>query len=74
MLATKQLLDVMNVNRSVPFTGTIYIIEYDQWHEFWQWCDNRGIETQLLGRLYDRHVFQIVQDPSPEFTLLRWAS
>jgi hypothetical protein len=72
MLATKQQMDIINTDRWPPMTGTIYIVESDRNHEFWNWCEVRGVEIQFQGRLYDRPIFKIMHDPSPEFTLLKW--
>ena len=72
MLATKQQMDIINTDRWPLMTGTIYIVESDQWHEFWNWCEVREIEIQFQGIVYDRPIFKIMHDPSPEFTLLKW--
>ncbi len=72
MLATKQQMDIINTDRWPPMTGTIYVVESDRNHEFWNWCTVRGVEIQFQGRLNDCPVFKIMHDPSPEFTLLKW--
>ena len=66
MLASKQMQELMNR------FGTIYVVEHDQYEEFWNWCGSRGVEIQFEGTLYDRMVFQVTHDASPEFTLLTW--
>ena len=72
MRATKQQLDIINTDRWPPMTGTIYVVDFDQHEEFWNWCGSRGAEIQFEGTLYDRMVFRVMHDPSPEFTLLKW--
>lgn len=72
MIATQQQLAIINTDRWPPMTGTIYIVDHDQWREFGDWCTQRGAEIQYQGLLYDRLVFKVTHDPSPEFTLLKW--
>jgi hypothetical protein len=72
MIATKQLLGIINTDRWPPMTGTIYVVEHARQTEFRDWCTVCGVEIQFQGRLYDRPIFKIMHDPSPEFTLLKW--
>ena len=73
-LNRQQIKDIMALDRS---SDTFYRVDYQQQMEFWDWCQDHGVEVRYegtwKGTWTDQPVFRVVSDPSPTLTALRWS-
>ena len=69
-LNREQIKDIMALDRR---SDTFYVVDFQQQMEFWDWCQDHGVEVRYEGTWTDRPVFRVVADPCPAFTALRWA-